>query len=281
MMNRNHYAVLLAGGAGSRLSPFSTPEFPKQFFRLPGKSRSLFQQTAWDAVAVFGAEKVFTVARSQYLPRIRSELGALSPALVDNIIEEADPKGTATAAMLAAQRAGVGAVLWLLPCDHVRSKALSESFTYAAAKAADKEKIVIFGFTPQSADTRFGYLLTREDGSVRQFVEKPPLPMAEAFLAEKGTYWNSGITAIKTNVLVQTLKQYAPEVLTGKLSAPLSLDHAVLERSHSLIAFPFNDPAWMDLGTQEALYSWWRDNAPQISEWDFGSGKRVELDALL
>lgn len=279
-MNRNHYAVLLAGGAGSRLSPFSTPAFPKQFFFLPGRTRSLFQQTAWDAVKAFGEANVLTVAPTKYLSRMESELKALSPALVKNIIEEKTPNGTAGAALLAAQKAGIGSVLWLFPCDHVRGKGLDGMFPREVTKLADKEKIVVFGIPPKSPDTRFGYFLTREDGSVRQFVEKPPEPMAEAFVESGLCYWNSGITGIKAEVLIRSLKQFAPQVLKGGAVSAISIDRAVLERADNVTAFPLGDPKWMDIGTAEALHQWWRDNAPHIREWDFGAGQKVALDNL-
>lgn len=272
-------AVILAGGVGSRLSPLSTLDCPKQFFRLPGETESLLQKTAREAVALVGEAQVWTVAPEPYHSRIAQELAAFSPLLSQQILSEPPGQGTAGAAVAAARTLG-HAVFWLLPCDHARSVPLTESANPEEAFfMAEAGQIVTFGIYPDSPSSQYGYLVA-EDILVRRFIEKPSLEIAQSLLETDKVWWNSGMFVLRSDVLLDAMRQYAPQVLDGALEKPLSIDHAVMEQSNNLVMLPLLDDGWSDIGSFDALAEWWASHKPGLTQWRFGEYPPITRESL-
>lgn len=293
------FAVLLAGGVGSRLAPLSTPAFPKQFFCLPGEDESLLQQAARAACGLVPADQVITVTHRAYAARVVAELRAIDPDLARHVLIEPEAMGTAASAAVAAryvQRFSEQALLWLLPCDHDRRppftlRHLRES-GFAVAEAGH---ILTFGVPPRSPDNGFGYLVADND-EVERFCEKPDTARAQALIATGRAWWNSGMFVLPAAKLLNYLHHLSPELHSASGDAvhrgeagdkglllchramremPVgSIDTAVMERVAGLRMLRLDD-GWSDIGTWPRLLAWWQQHAAAIPEWDFGNGAPI------
>lgn len=293
------YAVLLAGGVGSRLAPLSTPAFPKQFFRLPGEDESLLQQTARAACGLVPADQVIVVTNREYAARVSAELREIDPDLARHIIVEPDAMGTAASAAVAAryvQKFSEQALLWLLPCDHDRRPPLNlRGLRESGFAMAEAGHILTFGVPPRSADDGFGYLIASND-EVEQFSEKPDPARARELIATGRAWWNSGMFVFPAAKFLGYVHHLSPELHSasgdavhrgesgdkGLLLCPRamrempvgSIDTAVMERVAGLRMLRLED-GWSDIGTWPRLLAWWQQHAAGIAEWDFGNGEPI------
>jgi mannose-1-phosphate guanylyltransferase len=167
----------------------------------------------------------------------------------------------------------------ITPSDHYID--YSEKYQSAVLKAyesAQQGEIVIFGISPQSAETGYGYIEAAQEGAVRRFHEKPSLEIANEYLKQGNFYWNSGMICAKAGVLLKAMEKHAPEILRACRNAyknaasaekdPAvcriayndmmqipsdSIDYALLEKMHALkiVAAGFS---WSDVGSFDALY---------------------------
>ena len=236
----NVYAVILAGGTGSRLWPLSRQQMPKQFLTLDGDA-SLLQTTINRLAPLIEAEKVLIVTQESH-----AKGEAYHALLPYQSLFEPVGRNTAPAIALAAARLleqGDDPVMVVLPADHVIKDAIKfRAHLERAIAAAEQNKLVTFGIQPTRPDTGFGYIkikgtqpsvlhsgtgdlsptVPREDPSglstqsciyeVERFTEKPDTVTAERFLAEGGYYWNSGMFVWRASVILAEIEQHLPEV---------------------------------------------------------------------
>ena len=262
------WAVILAGGVGSRFWPLSTPHRPKQLLPLVG-ARPLLAETAERLEPLVPAERTLILTNALLAPAI----AALLPSLPDeNLLIEPEPAGTgpalAWAAREIARRAGDEAVMISVHADWtVGEPARFRQTLSDAADAAERHRaLVTVGIVPTRPDPGFGYIQPGEavNGARRlaRFVEKPDPATAERFIRE-GFLWNSGIFVWRVGDLRREIEAHAPEIAPALRSAPnaeeffatvtpISIDHAVMERSASALVFE-GDFAWDDVGTWAAL----------------------------
>jgi mannose-1-phosphate guanylyltransferase / mannose-6-phosphate isomerase len=293
------FAVLLAGGRGSRLAPLSTPDFPKQFFRLPGEDETLLQQTARAACELVPTDQVIVVTTREYAPLVRRQLHEIDPDLSRHMLVEPQARGTAAAAAVAAQyalRYSERAMLWLLPCDHDRRPPFTlRSLREEGFSASEAGHILTFGVRPSCADTGFGYMLA-DDGQVDSFSEKPDAAQAQRLIESGRAWWNSGMFVLPARKLLGYLQHLSPEISSASTDAVHrgeasktglllcqhamnempqgSLDVTVMERVAGLRMRPI-DGGWSDIGTWPRLLAWWQAHAAHIPEWDFGDNRRL------
>ncbi len=270
-------AVILAGGSGTRLWPLSRRSMPKQFLPLAGE-RSLFRQTVARVRPLVGDDVVVvTTADTAFLAARQLEQEGIDPA--DRVLAEPVGRNTAPAIGLAALGADPSTVLLVLPSDHaIRDEEAFRRALAAGARVADAGWLVTFGIRPDRPETGYGYIrmgepLPGRDGAwrVARFVEKPDRETAEAYLADGGYAWNSGMFALRAGRLLEELGAHAPDVRAaleplapfadGSSPVPLdlyeavpriSIDYAVMERSDRVAVIPV-DPGWSDLGSFAAL----------------------------
>jgi len=212
------YAVVLAGGAGTRLWPASTRSNPKQFLRVGGP-KSLLQMTLERADAL-GVERILVVTHQSQAESVAREIAdneRLTGKTV--IISEPSARNTAPALALAATylaaEGAADAVSIVMPADHLITPV--EAFADDAAKAAELARagyLVTFGIRPTRAEIGYGYIETTETlgpgWNVHSFREKPDQPTAVHYLKAGNYYWNSGCSSTGTICSWLNLPKTAP-----------------------------------------------------------------------
>jgi mannose-1-phosphate guanylyltransferase len=204
----NVYALILAGGVGTRLWPKSRRRKPKQLLDLVAKN-TMLQETCTRISPIVPHENMFVVTNGAYADTVREQIPAMPP---HNVISEPAGRGTAPCIGLAAlylRRLNPDGVMASLHADHVITNAAGfRRALTAAAELAREGYLVTLGIQPDAPETGYGYIqqgdpLHQVDGfnayRVRQFTEKPDRETAERFEASREYYWNSGIFVWKTS----------------------------------------------------------------------------------
>ncbi len=267
-----HWAVILAGGSGTRFWPLSSPARPKQILPLAGE-RSSAEEAVLRLAGLIPPERILLVTG-------RALAGPLAETLrlpAENVLVEPFPKSTAPALAWATHEAGrrdADAVVLSLHADwHVPEPA---GFVAAAERAlwvaAGRRVLVTVGVHPTRAETGYGYIVPGRplDGGppevrlVERFTEKPDTATAETLIAG-GALWNSGLFAWAANTLLEELGHHTPEIASalpalqaGDVAGffgevgEISIDVGLLERSRSVVVVPGRF-RWDDIGTWEAL----------------------------
>ena len=271
------YAVLLAGGSGTRLWPVSRELYPKQLAKLVGKE-SLIQGTLRRLVPPFPAENVRVVCGEQHAHEIARHMEDIGMPADGRIITEPAARNTAPAILLACLQiceAAEDAVLGIFPADHVIGNVSAFHAKLAVAmELAAQGRIVTFGITPDYPETGYGYV---EAGpavegaalTIRRFVEKPDLDTARRYLAAGNFFWNSGMFAFRASVILDEFRAHQPRLLQAleRICVPgqpipqedyrqlpdLSIDYAVMEKTDRGVVLP-SDFGWSDIGSWKSLY---------------------------
>lgn len=280
---RSIVPVILSGGGGTRLWPFSTKEMPKQFLPLIG-NRTLFVE-ALDRVrnrAEFGSPIV--VGSIHHADLCASALE--SDGADARLILEPCARNTAPAIIMAAAVArdlhGENALMLVMPSDHVIKDVTA--FHEAIAKgesAARAGRLVTFGIRPDAPDTGYGYLQMGADldnssdvKEVAQFIEKPQTEVAKAIVASGDYLWNAGIFLFQASALLDEAERTCPTIMSAAMRALASgtfegirivpdadlmaecpsesIDYAIMELSSRIAVVPMA-PGWSDLGSWDAL----------------------------
>jgi len=272
------YAVILAGGSGSRLWPLSRQQLPKQFLALDGKD-SLIQTTINRLSPVIDAKSVIIVTQEAH-----AKGEAYHALLPYKTLFEPIGRNTAPAIALAAAyltEDGVDPIMVVLPADHIIKDELRfRAHLNIAIKAAESGKLVTFGIRPTRPDTGFGYIKAHQGEDpeifeVDRFTEKPDVTTAEQFLNEGGYYWNSGMFVWRASVILSEIKQHLPavhKVLQNIIAEncasytfqqavekhfavmpSVSIDYGVLEKSSRVSLIPC-DIGWNDVGSWQAVH---------------------------
>ncbi len=281
MMKSEVFAVILAGGTGSRLWPLSRVNLPKQFLTLDGDATML--QTTINRLSPL-IKSVLIVTQEAH-----AKGEAYHALLAYQSLFEPVGRNTAPAIALAAARLvaeGDDPVMVVLPADHViRDEEGFRANLERAIAAAEQGRLVTFGIKPSRPDTGFGYIKTRPDTGmpgfqscvldVERFTEKPDHATAGQFLAEGGYYWNSGMFVWRASVILAEIERYLPEVnrviqlileetkagadfqqsVVKNFSAmpSISIDYGVLEKSGLVSLIPC-DFGWNDVGSWHAVH---------------------------
>jgi len=275
-----NYAVVLAGGSGTRLWPISRRNAPKQLLSLNGQE-SLLAQTIKRIRIDTPDDKIYTVTLQDQKQELLTELKSVDPRLANGLILEPMARNTLPAvswAVMKILRLDPEAIIGVFPADHVvADTAAFSSLCKEATKVAAEGYLVTFGIKPTSPETGYGYIQASESiGSgealkIEAFVEKPDIATATRYLEQGGYYWNSGMFAFKAAVFAEELKLHQPDLFAGILeiveqnptddelakcyqSLPnLSIDYGIMEKTSHGAIIPA-DMGWSDLGSWQALY---------------------------
>lgn len=270
-----NYAVILAGGVGTRFWPFSRELEPKQFMKIIGKG-SLLQVTIERIIGVIPAKNIYLVTNKAYFYEVKAQISGLRIP-DDNIILEPQGKNTAPAIALCAKlinKVDKSATLVVLSADHyIKDLPKFRSTVRNAIKVAKRGLLVSIGMKPARPATGYGYIKVRSlrpnrEGffEVEKFLEKPQLLEARRYLKERRFYWNSGIFVWKAGAFLMEIKKYLPglyrsislinskddiERVWSKIKA-ISVDYGIMEHSHRIAMLPASF-YWTDLGSWDAL----------------------------
>ncbi|MFS2102755.1 mannose-1-phosphate guanylyltransferase/mannose-6-phosphate isomerase [Variovorax sp. Varisp85] len=273
-------SVVLSGGAGSRLWPASRQAFPKPFMKI-GDSTLL--QQAIERGQACGTGELLIVTNKDHLFLTKDVLAQMSdPPATTYLLE---PKGRNTgpaialAALQCASQFSGDTVMLVLSADHLVPDV--PAFVASASEAfrlAQEGNLVVFGVSPTSPDTGFGYIevehVSRASQSVRRFVEKPDLETAQQYLATGRYYWNSGMFSFTADTIIAAFERHAPDVIraarhaltTAKASGSaihfdlhafglqpdISVDYAVMEHASNVHVVPAKF-GWSDVGSWPAV----------------------------
>lgn len=287
---RRRFAVLMAGGSGTRFWPWSRADRPKQLLKFNGR-RPMLAETIERIRGVVSAEQILVVTGK----RLRRSVARAAAALPASSIL-CEPVGRNTApcigwAALEALHVDPDAVMIVLPVDHVvaPTSAFRAAVEQAINLADASRSLVTFGIEPSQPSTGYGYLqagrpVAGTGGAlrVRSFHEKPSPARAKRFLSAGGYYWNSGMFAWRADVILEEIRRHVPR-LAGALERlergrrgrrigqaaidrvyprleSISIDHAVMEKSDHVLMLPATFE-WSDIGSWDALPDLWPADA--------------------
>lgn len=272
------WAVVPAGGAGTRLWPVSRASSPKFLHDLTGSGRTLIQSTV-DRLRGLAGERLVIVTGEAHVDAVSEQLPDL-PA--DQIVAEPSPRESMAAIGLAAallERRDPEAVIGSFAADHVigNEPAFADAVHEAVEVAATSERLVTIGIRPTYPATAFGYIQMgpplpgfRTATRVRQFVEKPDAAKAASYLATGEFRWNAGMFVVRARVLLDLLHRWHPDLADGlrAIAADRSLlvstwpdlekiaiDHAVAEPAadEGLVVVVPAEFDWDDVGDFRSL----------------------------
>jgi len=276
------YAVIMAGGVGSRLWPRSREATPKQFLDLVG-ARTMLQETVDRMRPLIPLERVLVVVGEEHADTVRAQVEGLP---VENIILEAGPRGTAPCIGLAATvlvRRDPAATMAVCPADHVIADA--DGFRQAiaaAAQIAQDNYLVTLGIAPDHPHTGYGYI---ERGAslgevlgtlafqVKRFAEKPDAATARHFVDSREYYWNGGIFVWRANTILAAMEALLPglyaelQLVSRAWDSPqrmevlgaawdrvprTTIDYGIMEKATRVAVVPV-DIGWDDVGNWATL----------------------------
>lgn len=279
----NHrYALILAGGRGTRFWPRSRKRSAKQVLRFFGE-RALIQQTVDRLSGVIPSKNVWVVTNELLQQEIRKQLPNVRR---QQVIAEPSQRNTAPCIALAAQvlaEIDPEAVLGVFPADHlILREARFRKFLKSAFRAAETGAAVVIGIQPRWPETGYGYIEFPKNVRpgetkavpVASFREKPDAATANSFLKRGNFFWNSGMFfwrastvldltrhhLLKTATLLAALPSFRSKRFDAKLQAAyplcedISVDYALLEKAKGILGIAVDDIGWNDVGSWQAVY---------------------------
>ena len=280
-MNKNYYAIIMAGGVGSRFWPVSTTEFPKQFHDMLGSGDTLIQKTFSRLSKIIPIENILILTNEKYndlvlkqLPNVKQEQVLLEPAM----------RNTAPCILYASlkiKKQNPNAVMVVAPSDHwiEDEKAFCDNLHQCFDFCANENALMTLGIQPTFPNTGFGYIeFDKSDANpikkVSQFREKPDYETAKSFLDSGNFLWNGGIFIWSVKSILEAFEKFQPQMnalfqegfesynttteahfinQNYAKSENVSIDYAILEKSKNVFVLPATFD-WNDLGTWGSLH---------------------------
>jgi len=299
------FAVILAGGVGTRFWPLSRGKNPKQFLPIVS-DKTMIEETVHRLAPLIPPGNIVTISSAEQAGTINNLLPSLSE---QNILIEPQGKNTAPSLLLATASIYLHnpkAVVAALPADHLitDSSRFLKKLAAGAEAASQEGSLVTFGVPPTFPATGYGYIQFSHEGilelqdeifyAVQEFKEKPDKVQAQDFLKAGNCYWNSGMFLWQAETFAQKLEQYAPalfafwiEILQAlrandsdriirifeELPA-LSIDYALMEKARGVRMCEGNF-GWSDVGSWTSLGEIWKKDEQGNSS----RGESIILDA--
>ena len=282
-MINNNYAVIMAGGIGSRFWPISTSKMPKQFLDVLGNGETLLQQTFRRLSKICPTSQILIVTNTDYKDICKNQLPDIKES---NILCEPARRNTSPCIAYASfkiQSENANANIIVAPSDHIITN--EDEFTRIVNECLqvtiEDDCLITLGIEPNRAETGYGYIQYSSESSnsnsllkkVKTFTEKPDLELANQFLESGDFLWNSGMFIWSVNSIIASIKNLLPEMHdvfsegTELYNTPeeisfinrvfptcrnISIDYGIMEKSKNVFVYP-SDFGWSDLGTWGSL----------------------------
>lgn len=279
------YAVIMAGGSGTRFWPKSTKKLPKQFLSLFGEG-TMIQNTARRIEELIPRERILVVTNNRYVDIVQEQLPGVPE---QNIVGEPVAKNTAPCVAIAAEmlyRKDPDAVMVVLPADHHITNApeFKNILKSAIQKAEEGENLVTIGIHPSRPETGYGYIYADDAAKetfndnvvhpVKAFKEKPDEETAKKFVASGDYFWNSGMFIWSAKTILREFEKHLPEMYEkAKKSGQqlfgdnhkqainefymtceaVSIDYGIMEHANKVFVVP-GEFGWNDVGSWMAAY---------------------------
>lgn len=280
-MNKNYYAIIMAGGVGSRFWPLSTEKNPKQFHDMLGTGDTLLQKTFYRLIKLIPNENVFILTNKRYKDLVHEQL----PVLTDRqVVLEPEMRNTAPCILYASLKIlkeNSDAVMIVAPSDHwiEDEDNFNENVKQAFEFSSKNDALLTLGIKPTFPNTGYGYIEYDSSSKqlikpVNQFREKPDYKKAKEFLKQGNFLWNAGIFIWSAKSVVKAFKSCENKLYElfdqgvevyntdfeddfirdnyGK-AENISVDYAIMEKSDNVFVMPAEFD-WNDLGTWGSLY---------------------------
>lgn len=281
-MNRNNYAIIMAGGIGSRFWPISRTSYPKQFIDILGTGKTLIQQTYERFLKICPKENIYVVTNEIYTNLVKTQI----PDMADGqILTEPVMRNTAPCVAYGCfkiESLNPNAAIVIAPSDHLilDEAAFVKTIEKSLATATDHGCLVTLGIKPSRPDTGYGYIqytdnvLNHDFHKVKTFTEKPTLEIAKSFIQSGDFLWNAGIFVWSVKSILHSFKKYLPEINdifeeakpvynTEKEKSyihnayqrctNISIDYGIMEKADNVYVIP-SEFGWSDLGTWASIY---------------------------
>jgi mannose-1-phosphate guanylyltransferase len=282
----HHYAIIMAGGVGTRFWPMSTTQHPKQFLDILGSGQTLLQQTYQRMEKICPPEHIYIVTSNTYVDLVMDQIPHVHR---ENVLSEIARKNTAPCIAYASykiHKRDPKAITVVAPSDHLVRK--TDTFVKAIMscfeKAANQDCLITLGIKPTRPDTGYGYIqfvnsdvkeTDRRIKKVKTFTEKPDHEMANFFVESGDFLWNSGIFIWSTESIIRALETHDPELANlfregwDYYNTPqeqqfvdraystcknISIDYSVMEKAANVYVRS-SIFGWSDLGTWGSLYT--------------------------
>src|SRR5450755_1782554 len=281
-MNEHQYAVIMAGGIGSRFWPMSRQDFPKQFLDILGTGQTLVQSTFQRLTDFILPENIYVVTSFEYMHIVQTQLPQIRK---ENILGEPSRKNTAPCIAYISfklMQKDPKASLIVAPADHlVLDRIAFKKVCLEALSFVNKHNAIItLGITPQKPNTGYGYIqrelqsVTDNVYKVKTFTEKPNMDLAKTFLASGDFLWNAGIFVWQVKNIIKAFESFMPEMYDVfvaekdafntpdekkalehiyPLCTNISIDFGIMEKANNVYVIP-SSFGWSDLGTWNSAY---------------------------
>ena len=281
-MNKNYYAIIMAGGIGSRFWPISRTSHPKQFLDILGTGRTLIQNTYDRFLKVCPKENIYVVTNENYTNLVKTQL----PDMADQqILTEPVMRNTAPCIAYGCfkiESINPDAAIVVAPSDHLILDEVGfiNTIEKSLQLASKKECLITLGIKPSRPDTGYGYIqytdhaLSEDFYKVKTFTEKPTLEIATTFIQSGDFLWNAGIFVWSAKAILKAFNRYLPEMneifadarpvynsdkeknhihKAYQQCTNISIDYGIMEKADNVYVLP-SEFGWSDLGTWASIY---------------------------
>jgi mannose-1-phosphate guanylyltransferase len=279
---KDYYAVIMAGGIGSRFWPVSRTQHPKQFIDILGTGKTLIQNTYERFLKIVPKENIYVVTNEGYVNIVKEQLPEMSE---QQILGEPIMRNTAPCVAYACHKINKinpNAAIVVAPSDHLilDPERFIADITKSLETASKYNCLITLGIKPSRPDTGYGYIqftsktLDNDFNKVKLFTEKPNIELARTFVQSGEFLWNAGIFVWSARSIIKSFESYLPEMNeifkegdsvyntadehtfiqnAYYQCTNLSIDYGIMEKADNVYVLPA-DFGWSDLGTWSSIY---------------------------
>lgn len=279
---KNNYALIMAGGIGSRFWPISRTSYPKQFIDILGTGKTLIQQTYDRFLKIVPKENIFILTNDNYIPLVKSQLPGIKD---EQILGEPIMRNTAPCIAYGSHKIhkiNPDASIVVAPSDHLilDSEEFIRCINISLEAATKNDCLITLGIKPSRPDTGYGYIqyntktIQEDFFKVKTFTEKPSYEIAKTFVQSGDFLWNAGIFVWSAENILKSFEKHLPEMNdifkegidiynTGKEKefvqsaftqcTNISIDYGIMEKADNVYVLP-SEFGWSDLGTWASVY---------------------------